>query len=176
MLFTSPAAIDKYFAAARKLADHATIMPGTGIVFNSARIGLRGPEQVKAQAQQGLYVWLQQKAAPHLPKDFDPMREGDYMLACWKHKHQSVPREQLAKDMKLNIHFLNNWWNLVNSTEPKSRFLDLVRVGWPELPADEQAAHERIQRIKVELLSWTNQKNPGNGPTRSQQDRHGYRP
>lgn len=176
VLFMSPAAIDKYFSAARKLADHATIMPGTGIVFHPNRIGLRGPEQVKAQAQQGLYVWYQQKSAPHLPKDFDPMREGDYMLACWKHKTQNVPLDQLAKEMKLSAHFLSNWWNLVNSTEPKSRFLDLVRVSWRELPADEKTAHERIKSIEADLLSWNNPKKPGSGPQRWQQDSDGIRP
>lgn len=176
VLFMSPAAIDKYFTAARKLADHATIMPGTGIVFHPNRIGLRGPEQVKAQAQQGLYVWYQQKASAHLPKDFDPMREGDYMLACWKHQHQKVPLDQLAKDMKLSIHFLNNWWNLVNATEPKSRYLDLVRVGWRELPADEKTAHDRIRSIEADLLSWNNPKKPGSGPQRWQQDSDGIRP
>lgn len=176
VLFMSPAAIDKYFSAARKLADHATIMPGTGIVFHPSRIGLRGPEQVKAQAQQGLYVWYQQKAAPHLPKDFDPMREGDYMAACWRHKHQKVPLDQLARDHKLNIHFLNNWWNLVNSVEPKSRFLDLVRVGWRDLPGDEKTALERIKGIEADLLSWNNPKKPGSGPQRWQQDSDGIRP
>lgn len=176
VLFLSPAAIDKYFGAARKLADHATIMPGTGIVFHQQRIGLRGPEQVKAQAQQGLYVWYQQKAAPHLPKDFDPMREGDYMLACWKHKHAKKPLDQLAKDMKLSIHFLSNWWNLVNSTEPKSRYLDLVRVPWRELPADEKAAQERIKAIEADMLSWNNPKKPGSGVQRQQQDSDGIRP
>lgn len=176
VLFLSPAAIDKYFAAARKLADHATIMPGTGIVFHPQRIGLRGPEQVKAQAQQGLYVWYQQKAAPHLPKDFDPMREGDYMLACWKHKHAKTPLDQLAKDMKLSVHFLSNWWNLVNSTEPKSRYLDLVRVPWRELPADEKAAQERIKAIETDMLSWNNPKKPGSGVQRQQQDSDGIRP
>jgi hypothetical protein len=176
VLFMSPAAIDKYFAAARKLSDHATIMPGTGIVFHPNRIGLRGPEQVKAQAQQGLYVWYQQKAAPHLPKDFDPMREGDYMLACWKHKHAKTPLDQLAKDMKLSVHFLSNWWNLVNSTEPKSRYLDLTRVAWRELPADEKAAHERIKAIEADMLSWNNPKKPGSGVQRQQQDSDGIRP
>ncbi len=176
VLFMSPAAIDKYFAAARKLADHATIMPGTGVVFHPNRIGLRGPEQVKAQAQQGLYVWYQQKAAPHLPKDDQPMREGDYMLACWKHKNQNEPLDQLAKDMKLSIHFLSNWWNLVNSTEPKSRFLDLTRVAWRGLPADEKAAHERIKAIEADMLSWNNPKKPGSGVQRQQQDSDGIRP
>lgn len=176
VLFMSPSAIDKYFAAARKLADHASIMPGSGIVFHPQRIGLRGPEQVKAQAQQGLYVWYQQKAAPHLPKDDQPMREGDYMLACWKHKHAKTPLDQLAKDMKLNIHFLSNWWNLVNSVEPKSRFLDLTRVAWRELPADEKAALERIKAIEADRLSWNNPKRPGEGPQRWQQDSDGIRP
>ncbi|MCB1275690.1 DUF1592 domain-containing protein [Prosthecobacter sp.] len=176
VLFMSPAAIDKYFGAARKLADFATIMPGTGIQFHPQRVGLRGPEQVKAQAQQGLYVWYQQKAAPFLPKDFDPMREGDYMLACWKRKNAQTPLDQLAKEMKLSIHFLNNWWNLVNSTEPKSRFLDLVRVGWRELPADEKTAHERIKSIEADLLSWNNPKKPGSGTQRHQQDSDGIRP
>lgn len=175
-LFMSPAALDKYFAAARKLADHATIMPGTGIVFHPNRIGLRGPEQVKAQAQQALYVWYQQKAAPHLPKDFEDMREADYMLACWKHKNQNMLLDQLAKDMKLSIHFLNNWWRLVNSTEPKSRFLDLVRVSWRELPVDENAARERIKGIHADLLSWNNPKKPGSGVQRQQQDADGIRP
>ena len=176
VLFMSPAAIDKYFNAARKVADHATIMPGTGIQFHPQRVGLRGFEQVKAQAQQGLYVWYQQKAAPHLPKDDEPMREGDYMLACWKHKNQNVPLDQLAKDMKLSIHFLSNWWNLVNSTEPKSRFLDLTRVAWRELPADEKTATERIKGIEADLLSWNNPKHPGSGVQRQQQDADGIRP
>lgn len=175
VLFISPASIDKYFNAARKLADHATILPGTGIVFHPQRIGLRGPEQVKAQAQQALYVWYQQKAAPHLPKDFDPMREGDYMFACWKHKQAQTPLAQLAKDMKLSIYFLNNWWNLVNSTQPESRFLDLVRVAWCELPSDEKAARERIKAIEADLLSWNNPKKPGSGTQRHQQDSDGIR-
>lgn len=176
VLFVNSAALDSYFSAARKLADHATIMPGTGIVFHPQRIGLRGPEQVKAQAQQGLYVWYQQKAAPHLPKDFDPMREGDYMAACWKHKHRQTPLAQLAQEAQLNVHFLQNWWTLVNATEPKSRFLDLVRVAWRELPADEAAAMQGIKKIEADLLSWNNPKKPGSGVQRQQQDSDGIHP
>lgn len=176
VLFVNSAVLDSYFSAARKVAEHATIMPGTGIVFHPQRIGLRGPEQVKAQAQQGLYVWYQQKAAPHLPKDFDPMREGDYMAACWKHKHRQTPLAQLAQEAQLSIHFLSNWWNLVNATEPKSRFLDLVRMAWRELPADEAAAMDGIRKIEADLLSWNNPKKPGSGVQRQQQDSDGLRP
>ena len=175
VLFMSPAAIDKYFNAARKLADLATIMPGTGIAFHPNRIGLRGPEQVKAQAEQGLYIWYQQKATPHLPKDFDDKREADYMLACWKHKHAQTLLPQLAKDMKLNVFFLENWWKHLNNTEPKSRFLDLTRVPWRELPADEKTALERIRAIQADLLSWNDAKKPGSGVQRRQQDSDGIR-
>lgn len=184
VLFTSPAAIDKYFAAARKLADHATVLPGTGIVFNPQRIGLRGPEQVKAQAQQGLYVWYQQKSGPHLPKDFDDMREADYMTACWKHKHFQTPLAQLAKEGKLSIHFLTNWWNLLTNVEPKSRYLDLTRVAWRELPGPDaaqpgkvpQPVLDRIKGIQADLLSWNNPQKPGSGVQRRQQDSDGIRP
>lgn len=183
VLFMSPAALDKYFGAARKVADFATIMPGTGIVFNPQRIGLRGPEQVKAQAQQALYVWYQQKSGPFLPKDFDDMREADYMVACWKHKHFKTPLEQLAKEGGLQLPFLQNWNNLVNATEPKSRFLDLTRVAWRELPAPDaakpgqvpQAVIDGAKAIQAQLLSWNNPKKPGSGVQRYQQDADGIR-
>lgn len=184
VLFMSPAALDKYFSAARQLADHATIMPGTGIIFNEGRIGLRGPEQFKAHAEQGLYVWYQQKAAPHLPGDFDDMREGDYLLACWKHQHFKTPLEALAKETGLKLPFLQNWWNLVTKPEPKSRFLDLVRVPWRELPAPDAAKPNevpaavtgRIAQIAADLLSWNNPQKPGSGVQRRQQDSDGIRP
>ncbi len=184
VLFLSSAALDKYFIAARKLADHATIMPGTGIVFHDHRIGLRGPDQLKAHSEQGLYVWYQQKAGEHLPKDFDDMREGDYMRACWKHRHFKTPIADLAKETGLKIPFLQNWWKLVNSTEPKSRFLDLTRVAWRELPGPDAAkpkevpanVSRRIDQIEADLLSWNNPRKPGSGVQRRQQDADGIRP
>ncbi|MCB1063298.1 MAG: DUF1592 domain-containing protein, partial [Verrucomicrobiae bacterium] len=183
VLFLSPAALDKYFNAARQLADHATIMPGTGLVFHDHRIGLRGPDQLKAHAEQGLYVWYQQKAAPHLPGDFDDMREGDYLLACWKHRYFQTPLDVLAKEAGLKLPFLQNWWNLVNSTEPKSRFLDLTRVRWRELPGPDaakpkavpEAVAKQIAIIREDHLSWNNPKKPGSGIQRRQQDADGIR-
>ncbi len=183
VMFLSPASIEKYLSAARQLVEHATVMPGTGIDFHDHRIGLRGPEQIKAHAQQGLYVWYQQKAAPHLPGDTDDMREGDYMLAAWKHRHFKTPLEKLAKDAGLKVPFLQNWWNLVNSTEPKSRFLDLTRVRWRELPGPDaakpnevpEAVVKKIAVIEADHLSWNNQKKPGSGVQRRQQDADGLR-
>lgn len=181
VLFLSPAALDKYFGAARQLADHATVMPGTGIVFHESRIGLRGPEQVKAHAQQGLYVWYQQKASPHLPNDEDDLRQDDYLLACWKHRHLKTPLEALAEESGLKLPFLQNWWNLVNSTEPKSRYLDLTRVAWRELPGPDTSkptevpppVKERIASIEADLLSWNAGRKAGGGVQRRQQDSDG---
>ena len=148
VLFVSPQALDKYFGAARKVADFATIMPGTGIVFHDHRIGLRGKEQVKAHAEQALYVWYQHKAEAHLPKDGEDLREADYMLACWKYKHHDVTGEgsleKLAKDANLSVAFLQNWWNLLSNTEPKSRFLDLTRQPWRDLPAPDPKAPKTV--------------------------------
>jgi hypothetical protein len=126
VLFTSPQHLDKYLTAARKLADHATILPGSGITFQEQRVGLRGPEQLRDQAEQALYVWYQKMAGPYLPKDGEDMRQADYMLACWKFKHRdttgAVSLEDLAKANRLSQAFLENWWSILNAELPKSRF------------------------------------------------------
>ena len=143
VLFVSQPQLEKYFAAARRLADYATIMPGSGIAFQPHRVGLRGPVQLKTQAEQALYVWYQKMAEPILPKDADDGREADYMTACWKWKYHEItgavsPR-QLARDAGLALPFLQNWMALLNSAEPKSRYLELTRVAWRERPPPEAA-------------------------------------
>jgi len=183
VLFVSPQALDKYFSAARKLADNATIMPGTGIVFHDHRIGLRGVEQVKAQAQQALYVWYQHKAEAHLPKDDEDLHEAEYMLACWKYQHRDVTGEtsleKLAKDAGLSPAFLQNWWTLLNNTELKSRFLDLTRQPWRDLPAPDPKAPKIVpasiqpvlQAIQDQRRIWVT-----THIQRQQQDADGLRP
>lgn len=188
VLFTSPQQLDKYFAAARKLADHATIMPGTGITFQPQRVGLRGFVQVKAQAEQALYVWYQKMAEPILPKDGEDAREADYMTACWKWKHKDITGvqslEQLAKDSGLMLPFLENWWNVLTNLKPESRYLDLTRVGWRELPPPDAAKPKevpaavtaKILQIQADQRSWLGPaKNPGGGVQRQQQDSDGIR-
>lgn len=188
VLFVSPPQLEKYLSAARKLADNATIMPGTGIVFQPQRVGLRGPVQVRAQAEQALYVWYQKMAAPYLPRDGEDAHEADYMAACWKWKHReqtgAQSLEQLAKDAKLVLPFLENWWALLNNPEPKSRYLDLTRVAWRELPGPDTANPKELPaavRAKCEAIqaaqrSWLGPKdNPGWGVQRQQQDSDGIR-
>ncbi len=188
VLFVSPSQLEKYLAASRKLADHATILPGGGIEFREQRVGLRGPVQIRAQAEQALYVWYQKMAEPILPKDGEDAREADYMEACWKWKHRAqtgaASLDQLAKDAKLMPAFLENWWALVNSTEPKSRYLDLTRVAWRELPGPDAATpnevpaavRAKIDAIQVAQRSWLGPAdNPGSGVQRRQQDSDGIR-
>ncbi len=191
VLFISPAQLDKYFGAARKIADQASILPGTGVQFQSARVGLRGAEQWKGQAERSLYIWYQKKAAPLLPKDEDDLREADYMLACWKWKHKdktgAQSLEQLAKEMKLNTAFLNNWWTMLNKTEPKSRFLDLTRLPWQQLPAPDAAKPKEVPAAVMASLKaneeqrkawyYKDPKKPGSGHVqRQQQDADALRP
>lgn len=181
VLFTNPQQLDKYLGAARKLTDCATIMPGTGIVFQPQRVGLRGPDQFRSQADQALYVWYQKTAALFLPKEATDLREADYLLACWKWKHKvqtgAASLEQLAKDGGLNVAFLENWWRLLNSTSPESRYLDLTRVAWRNLPGPDAAGPtvpaavtKGAEAIQNERRSWL-----VNNVQRRQQDADGIR-
>ncbi len=187
-LFVNPSQLDKYLAAARKLADHATILPGSGITFHPQRIGPRSPEQVKDQAQQALYVWYQKASEPHLPKDGDDFREADYLLACWQWKHKeqtgAASLDQLAKDASLVPAFLANWWKMLHDEKYQSRFLDLTRAPWRALPppaADKPkqvppAVLSTVRDIQAQRRSWLGAKDPGAGVQRRQQDSDGLRP
>ncbi|MEN3942315.1 DUF1592 domain-containing protein [Prosthecobacter sp. SYSU 5D2] len=186
-LFVNPSQLDKYLAAARKLADHATILPGTGVTFHPQRIGMRGNAQVKSQAQQALYVWYQKMSGPHLPTYDRELREDEYLLACWKWKHKDLTGaaslDQLAKEAKLSAPFLHNWWNLLNDTKTQSRFLDLTKVPWRKLPPPDAAKpHEvppqvlaGVKAIQVQRHSWNHPDKPGSGTQRRQQDADGIR-
>ena len=188
VLFVSPAQLDKYLKAARLLADHATLLPGTGIQFHPQRIGLRSAKQIKDQAQQALYVWYQKAATPHLPPDGADFREADYMLACWKWKHKDLTGAaslaQLAAEAKLTLPFLENWWSVLNDTKVESRFLDLTRLPWRALPppaADKPkevppAVLSALRDIQAQRRSWLGEKDPGSGVQRRQQDADGLRP
>jgi hypothetical protein len=165
-LFVSPQHLDKYFAAARKLSEHATVLPGTGIQFRGQPLGLRGPAQVKSDAESDLFFWYQKASGPHLPKDGEDLRQADYMTACWMWKHREqtgvVSLEALAKEQNLALPFLENWWKLLQNPEPASRFLDLTRLPWHDLPGP--SSHEpkavpgpvveQIVRIAADNRSW----------------------
>ncbi len=185
-LFVNPSQLDKYLAAARMLADHATILPGSGIAFHRQRIGPRSPDQVKDQAQQALYVWYQKMSGPHLPKDDEDFREADYLLACWQWRHKELTRavslEQLARDAGLRPAFLENWWRMLHDAGYKSRFLDLTRAPWHALPPPSAekpgevppAVLAALRDIQAERRSW-NLPVAGSGVQRRQQDADGLR-
>ncbi|MEI6713420.1 MAG: DUF1592 domain-containing protein [Verrucomicrobiota bacterium] len=166
VLFTSPQQLDKYITAARKLSEHATIQPGSGIQFYAHRIGTRGPAQFKSDADAKMFVWYQKMSEPMLPKDGEDLRFADYMTACWKWKHRELTGaaslEALAKEQNLNFAFLENWWNFFQAKEPKSRFLDITRNPWNELPAPNPqepkavppAVKQKIQELGENLHSW----------------------
>ena len=190
VLFVSPQQIDKYLVAARKLTEHAAILPGRGIMFQETRVGLRGPLQLKDQAERALYIWYQKMAEPFIPKDGEDMREGDYMTACWKFRHRektgAESLDKLAKDAGLSAAFLANWWEMLNGDKIKSRFLDLTRVTWRELPGPDAADPKavpaavaaKIAEIQAQRRSWTNTDGTLGWvrTQRRQQDSDGLRP
>jgi hypothetical protein len=186
VLFLNPQHLNTYFSAARKLADHASITPGSGIQFSALRIGPRGPSQLRAGTEATLYRWYQEKSTPYLPTDDEDLREADYMLACWQWKHRATTGaaslQQLAKESGLRQAFLENWWAVFESTEPKSRFLDLTRLPWHALagpdPANPKAVpagvKAAIAEIQAQRRAWLL---PKNWPVqRAQQDADGLRP
>ncbi|RYD28914.1 MAG: DUF1592 domain-containing protein, partial [Verrucomicrobiaceae bacterium] len=159
-------------------------------MFQETRVGLRGPLQLKDQAERALYIWYQKMAEPFIPKDGEDMREGDYMTACWKFRHRektgAESLDQLAKDAGLSAAFLANWWEMLNGDKIKSRFLDLTRVTWRELPGPDAADPKavpaavaaKIAAIQAERRSWTNTDGALGWvrTQRRQQDSDGLRP
>jgi hypothetical protein len=166
VLFVNPRQFDRYLAAARTIADQATILPGSGIVVRGERVGSRGPEAIRDQAQQALYVWYQKAAAAHVPGDSDDLREADYLLACWRHAHRDVTGadslDPLADAAGLPRAFLANWWAFLQAEEPASRYLDPTRLAWRRLPPPDPAAPQDvpaavtagITAIQAERRSW----------------------
>ena len=156
VLFVNPGQFDRYLSAARRIADHAAILPGTGIVFRPERVGSRGPEPLRDQAQQAIYVWYQKAAGPHVPADGTDLREADYMLACWKYAHREVTGagslDELADAAGLERHYLANWWAFLQAEEPASRYLDLTRLAWRRLPPPDPAMPEEVPAAVTEGL------------------------
>lgn len=166
ILFVSPQQLDKYFAAARKIADHAKILPGSGIQFSEQPVGTRSSAQWKSDTDSQMYFWYQKMSERHLPKDGEDLRETDYMLACWKWKHReqtgAQSLESLADENNLSLPFLQNWWRLLANPEPKSRYLDLTRIPWSALPGPDpsnpksipNSVRSGIQDITAQIQSW----------------------
>lgn len=188
VLFVNPQQLDSYLSAARHITDHASILPGRGVRFQRERVGLRSPMQLKTEAEQALYIWYQKMAEPHLPRDGEDRRGDEYMLAAWRFKHRQLTGagslDQLANEAGLSAAFLHNWWGLLQSTKPHSRFLDLIRVPWrqltgpnPEKPKEVPAeVGKRILEIEARHLSWNKREGEGWVRTqRRQQDTDGLR-
>jgi hypothetical protein len=190
VLFVNPQQLDKYLAAARKLVDQATVLPGTGVRFHPQRVGPRGPEQLRGQAEQALYVWYQKAVEKDLPNDEQPLREADYMLACWKWKFReqtgATSLTQLAKEGNLSEFFLQNWWDILNDEKIASRYLDLTRLPWRALPGPDvakpkavpAAVRAEIENLQAQRISWYRPpgKNKEGNVQRRQQDADGLRP
>ncbi|MFM8497117.1 MAG: DUF1592 domain-containing protein, partial [Planctomycetia bacterium] len=136
------------------------------------------------QAHQAIYVWYQKAATPHVPLDGDDLREADYLLACWKHRHRDLTGaaslDALADAVGLSRPYLANWWTFLQADEPASRYLDLTRLAWRALPPPDPAAPQAVpeaviagtKAIQAERKSWYTRMPERYGETtqRAQQD------
>ena len=180
VLFVSPEQLEKYLKSAREIANHASILPGTGITFHKNPVGTRGPDLLLSQTEQALRKWYRKHAETLIPKD-DDLREGDYLTACWKWKYRektgAASLETLASEAGLNIHFLNNWWAILSSNGDNSRYLKLTTDAFHALPGPESGdAPEKIQAIVAQRKAWTTTHNGDwTHAQRLQQDADGVR-
>jgi hypothetical protein len=144
VLFVSPVHLQKYLGAARIAAEHASVLPGTGIQFSQGKVGSRSGKMLAGAVEKRIRDWYQQAAAPLIPKDLPSQRISDYLTACWKFQHRQHFGDRdlkaLAAEAELNPDFLENWWRYLNSTEPKSRYLDLERLPFRALPGPDKPA------------------------------------
>jgi hypothetical protein len=138
VLFVSPVHLQKYLGAARSIAEHASVLPGTGIAFSAGKVGNRSGKMLVGAVEKTFRDWYRMMAAPLIPKDLKSQRIGDYLTACWTYRHRqhfgNKELDALAKEAGLNADFLTNWWSYLNSTTPKSRYLDLDRLPFRALP------------------------------------------
>lgn len=182
VLFVSPEQLEKYLQVAREVAEHATIMPGSAIRFHKEPVGLRGPNLLKSQTEQTLRSWYRKQAAKWIPQDDEDLREADYLLACWKWKYRNVTQaaslEALAKEEDLDPAFLNNWWALLSTPQPPSRYVELTTKPFQALPKPNPAQPnhvpkpvlDQIASIAAQRKSWYAKRNQSFTVQRQQQD------
>jgi hypothetical protein len=126
-LAMSPALVEKYLAAARRVADHL-VLESTGFAF--------APHPVVTDTDRDKYG-VQRIVEFYRRHQVD---YADYFLAAWRFRHRSVlgkPSASLhdfAGEGKLSDSYLERVWDTLNAPARATGALGQVQALWRELP------------------------------------------
>ncbi len=137
-LAMSPALLEKYLAAARRVADHIVLNPA-GFAF--------APHPVVTDTDRDKYC---------VGRIVDFYRRhqvdyADYFLASWRFQSRvslgkpAASLRDFAMEAKLSERYLATIWDTLNDRAPAASPLDEVQAAWQELPAA-SAPPEEVRR------------------------------
>jgi len=166
-LVMSPSLLDKYLAAARRIAAHAVLLPD-GLRFSASdtrpdwideaveKIQNFYHEYVDEKPRAAKYLWKterQESTAGYLPLE-------RYVNATLAYRrpiaHGEMSLQQVAEKEGLNFKYLRFLWQVLNDREP-SRFLDWARARWlSSAPNDAGALLAEIEQWQEHLWKFQN--------------------
>lgn len=158
VLFVSPEQLEKYLSAARKVAERASILPGSGIVFNHEPVGLRGPSWVGPVLNRRLQEWYYPRLGPMLPEGVKDMRIEDYLYACWQHQKTQMDLSGIAKKEQLDPVFLTNWWKFLKP-DGGDPIVKSIRQFWHQILNfdNEKTVKFKISSMANNIRDWMNE-------------------
>lgn len=171
VLFVSPEQLEKYLQAAREVAARASVLPGSGIRFQSEPVGLRSPASVSTELNARVRSWYYDRLGPLLPEGKDDLRADEYLLACWRHHHKQGELPELAKAAGLESAFLAHWWVFLQK-ETKNPFLRRILDPWRQLPGPDREAevNQQCAVIAEEMKLWMGEWQDANKAARTAPD------
>jgi hypothetical protein len=144
-LAMSPELVQKYLAAARRVADHVLFLPG-GLAF--------APYPVVTDEDRDKY-------AVNRIVDFykrQPLDYADYFLAAWRYRHRAAlgqPRmtlENAATGRGLSIAYLNRVWTMLTAVGEDVGPLAALQARWRGLPPPADRREPKDLRRSVEWM------------------------
>jgi mono/diheme cytochrome c family protein len=137
-LFTSPNHLEAYLELFEDVANKAAVLPETGLQFYDQPLGERNHASIKSEIERSLRQKYETIVSPLMPETFEELKHKEYITAAWMYKNKDVFKvktvEECAKAFEVHPIYLSNWIRYLDSTKPKSRYLDFERVPFRALP------------------------------------------
>ena len=134
-LALSPALLDKYLEAGRKVADHL-IFETRGLTF-AEYPAVADTDRDKFCVRQIIDFYKKQRT------DY-----ADYFHAAWLHQRRGWTIEQIARERGISAKYLATVWTLLTGPAEQVGPVAAVRALWRELPNEDTAAREGCERLR----------------------------